>query len=168
MENLVFLLTASLVLYQSSKKPRRMFIGDTNCSVVFSPEAEFDFTTSKDGDQMYFAEHTEKNIAYGVLCAQVNSPLPVEEAQAVMVSFLNRLQKPFNALYSTGVDLCQSWSLEKDQIKMVDYWQDEDGLDWKVKGYTDGRIIAVLYVKNINEISVEKQDKFLDSFCFSK
>jgi hypothetical protein len=51
---------------------------------------------------------------------------------------------------------------------MVDYWQDEEGLDWKVKGYTDGRIIAVLYVKNINDISVEKQDKFLDSFCFSK
>jgi hypothetical protein len=47
---------------------------------------------------------------------------------------------------------------------VVDYWQDEDEMDWKVKGYTDGQIIAVLYVKNINQSTVEQQDLFLDSF----
>jgi hypothetical protein len=168
MENLIFLLTASLVLYKSSKKPRKTFIGDTNCSVNFSPDAVFDFTQSEEGDQLYFAEYTEKSAGYGVLFAKVNAKLPLEEAQEVMTVYLNRLRKPFNALYNTGVDLCQSWSKEDDCIKMVDYWQDEDNLDWKVKGYTDGEIIAVLYVKNINEITVEKQDEFLDSFCMDK
>ena len=168
MENLVFLLTASLVLYQSSKKPRRTIIGDTNCSVVFSPEAVFDFTESEDGDQLYFAEHIEKNSSYGVLCARVGSRLPLEEAQEVMTTYINRLRRPFHALYSTGIDLCQNRSQDSHCIKMVDYWQDEDNFDWKVKGYTDGEVIAVLYVKNINEIDVEKQDEFLDSFWFAK
>lgn len=168
MENLIFLLTASLVLYKSSKKPRKTFIGDTNCSVHFSPDAVFDFTQSEEGDQLYFAEYTEKSVGYGVLCARVHSILPLDEAQDVMNSYLNRLRKPFNALYNTGVDLCQTWNKEDGSIQMVDYWQDEDNLDWKVKGYTNGEIIAVLYVKNINEITVEKQDEFLDSFCMAK
>ena len=143
-------------------------IGDTNCSVNFSPDAVFDFTESEEGDQLYFAEYTEKNVSYGVLCAKVHSTLPLEEAQEVMGTYLNRLRKPFNALYNTGVDLCQTWDKDDTSIKMVDYWQDEDNLDWKVKGYTDGEFIAVLYVKNINEITVEKQDEFLDSFCMGK
>ena len=131
-------------------------IGDTNCSVNFSPDAVFDFTESEEGDQLYFAEY------------KVHSTLPLEEAQEVMGTYLNRLRKPFNALYNTGVDLCQTWDKDDTSIKMVDYWQDEDNLDWKVKGYTDGEFIAVLYVKNINEITVEKQDEFLDSFCMGK
>lgn len=168
MENLIFLLTASLVLYKSSKKPRKTFIADTGCSVVFSPDAVFDHTQSEDGDQLYFAEHTDNDITYGVLCARIHSMLPLEEAQDVMTTYLNRLRKPFNALYNTGIDLCQNRSNTKDCIKMIDYWQDEDNLDWKVKGYTDGQTIAVLYVKNINQISVDKQDEFLDSFCIAK
>lgn len=166
MENLIFLLTASLVLYKSSKKPKRTFIGDTNCSVLFSPDATFDFSRSEEGDQLYFAEHTDKAITYGVLCAHIHSRLPLDEAGDVMTTYLNRLRKPFNAPYNTGVNLCEN--RVSDCVTMVDYWQDEDNLDWKVKGYTDGQTIAVLYVKNINETTVEKQDEFLDSFCLGK
>lgn len=166
MENLIFLLTASLVLYKSSKKPRRTFIGDTHCSVLFSPDATFDFSRSDEGDQLYFAEHTDKNSTYGVLCASIHSRLSLEEAGDVMTTFLNRLRTPFNAPYNTGVNRCEN--RVNDCVTMVDYWQDADNLDWKVKGYTDGQVIAVLYVKNINEITVEKQDEFLDSFCLGK
>lgn len=166
MENLIFLLTASLVLYKSAKKPRRTFIGDTNCSVLFSPDATFDLSRSDEGDQLYFAEHTDKDITYGVLCASIHSRLTLEEAGEVMTTYLNRLRKPFNAPYNTGVNRCENWV--NDCVTMVDYWQDADNLDWKVKGYTDGQTIAVLYVKNINEITVEKQDEFLDSFCLGK
>jgi hypothetical protein len=49
-----------------------------------------------------------------------------------------------------------------------DYWQDADGIDWKAKGWTNGQTLAVLYVKNINEVPVERQDFFLDSFEFPK
>ena len=168
MEDLIFLLTASLVIYKSSKTSRRTIIGDTNCSVFFPADAEFDFTQTEEGDQLYFAEHTNKKVSYGVLCARLSEKLPLEEAQDVMTTYLNRLHKPFNALYNTGLDLCQNWKQDDDCVKMIDYWQDEDNLDWKVKGYTDGQNIAVLYVKNINEIAVDKQDEFLDSFCFSK
>ncbi len=168
MENLIFLLTASLVFYKSSKQPRRTIIGDTNCSVQFFPDAEFDFTQTEAGDQLYFAEHTDKKVRYGVLCASLSSKLPLAEAQDVLTTYLSRLQKPFHALYNTGINPCQTWTQGDDCVKMIDYWQDEDNFDWKVKGYTDGETIAVLYVKNISELEVDKQDQFLDSFYFSR
>ena len=48
------------------------------------------------------------------------------------------------------------------------YWQDCSKKDWKVKGYTDGKTLAVLYVKNIGHVDVKKQDLFLDSFHFGQ
>ena len=167
MEDLIFLLTASLVLYKSPKKFRRLQIGDTGCSVhFFSIPVEFDFTETNEGDKMYFTEYEDKNIGYGILCAQLNESLTLEEAQHVMTNYLDRLHKPFNALYNTGIDYCKTWRQAENCVKLVDYWQDENGFDWKIKGYTDGKTIAVLYVKNINETPVEKQDLFLDSFSF--
>ena len=49
---------------------------------------------------------------------------------------------------------------------MEDYWQDGDQQDWKVKGYADGKTMAILYVKNIGRVEVKKQDLFLDGFHF--
>ena len=164
MENLIFLLTASLVLYKSAKKPKKIRIGDTHCSVLFSPDAVFDYTKSEDGDELYFGEYTDKKVTYGVLCARISQKLPLEEAQEVMNSYLERLHVPFNALYNTGIDLCQNSAQEASCIQMVDYWQEEDQVAWKVKGFSDGEIIAVLYVKNICKSTVEQQDAFFDSF----
>ena len=112
MENLIFLLTASLVLYKSAKKPKKIRIGDTHCSVLFSPDAVFDYTKSEDGDELYFGEYTDKKVTYGVLCPRISHQLPLDEAQEVMNSYLERLHVPFNALYNTGIDLCQNSAQE--------------------------------------------------------
>ena len=51
---------------------------------------------------------------------------------------------------------------------MLEYWQDDEGNDWKVKGWTNGRFMALLYVKNFTEESIKEVDEFLNSFRFRK
>lgn len=167
MENLIFFLAASLVLYKSSKKLRRLPIADTRTSVLFFPSpVSFNFSETEDGDKLYFFEQVEKSVTYGILCAQLKTQLTLHEAREIMTGYMTRLHKPFHALYSTGILPCKSLHQKDTCLKVVDYWQDEKGVDWKINSYTNGNIIAVLYVKNINEASVDKQDLFLDSFRF--
>jgi hypothetical protein len=166
MEDLIFLLTASLALYKSPKKSDTVLIADSGCSVqLTSGRISFETTETEEGDRLHYAEHWDRNVTYGILCATLSEDIGVDEAQDVMINYINRLRGPFYAVHNIGPDL----SGQKDApevISLVDYWQDGDGLDWKVKGYTNGSIIAVLYVRNINEVPVEKQDQFLDSFSF--
>jgi hypothetical protein len=49
---------------------------------------------------------------------------------------------------------------------VVDYWQDADRRDWKVKGWTDGASLAVLYIKNIGSVPVLQEEKFLNGRLF--
>lgn len=166
MEDLIFLLTASLALYKTPKKSETVLIADSGCSVeLTSQKLSFETTETEEGDRLHYAEHWDRNVTYGILCAQLAEEIGLDEAKEVMINYINRLRGPFYAVHHIGAEVCDPKD-ETAVVSLIDYWQDCDGLDWKVKGYTNGSIIAVLYVKNINELVVEKQDHFLDSFSF--
>ncbi len=162
MENLIFLLTASLVWYKSAKKFKKTFVGERGHSVLFAPGVIFE-KTSNEGDEIFFAEHEEKFITYGVLIAHLDEKLFNDEALEVLHIYLKRLRKPFKAAYNTGITQCTA---KDGQVELVDYWQDENQVDWKVKACSDGSTMTILYVKNINDAPVEKQEAFLNSFDF--
>jgi hypothetical protein len=62
-----------------------------------------------------------------------------------------------------------SMEIEKNNslLTITDYWQDKAGIDWKVKGYTNGKVLSLLYVKNISNATVRAHDTYLDGFRFS-
>jgi hypothetical protein len=160
MENLIFLLTASLSLYSRERRFKRTLIDEKGCSLLFAPSAEFEHTTN-DGDTIFFSEHEEDNICYGVVIATLDKKLCTDDSVVILEDYLHRLRKPYKARFNTGVVSCPS-----SHIVLEDYWQDKEMIDWKVKAYSDGKTMAVLYVKNINEAEVEKQEAFLNSFRF--
>jgi hypothetical protein len=78
----------------------------------------------------------------------------------ILSSYISRLHTPFSIAYNSGIHHCKSMEQSGTRI-IIDYWQDEWGVDWKIKGYTNGHFLALLYVQNINDGDVEKQEAFL-------
>jgi len=169
MENLILLLATSLMVRLTpSKKERNKFIGTTGCSaLVFSGDARFHKSVTETGDDLYFHEHEEAGVEYGVICVQLKEQYELWEAADLLKQYIEVLKGPFFILHHTGLKKESDWNSESSHT-VVDYWQDGDKQDWKVKGYTNGRHIAVLYVKNISQAEVARQDLFLDSFHFPR
>lgn len=117
------------------------------------------------GDQLYFHEFREKAVSYGIICVEMQIEYSLEEAKKMLISYIDQLKSPLHILHNTGIDDDADWNSETSRT-IVDYWQDRNKKDWKVKGYTNGKTLAVLYVKNIGNANVRKQDYFLDSFHF--
>jgi hypothetical protein len=164
MENLILLLTASLVLYKKKKQLRTTVIGNTGCSVLFSPETTFEYTRTDEGDEMYYGERSEKEVSYGVLCARLNDPVSFDEAREITMSYLQNLRRPFEAPYATGMQVDMEVQETRGLIAIEDYWQDKCQLDWKVKAFASNRVICVLYVRNIAAADSEATEQFFDSF----
>jgi hypothetical protein len=166
MENLLLILATSFVLRLSAtKKLQHSFIGNTGCFFLFPKGIEFELTRTESGDDLYFNEFSEKGIIYGIICVDMKQRFPLQEATEMLGQYMNKLKGPFFIFHSLGHQEDQDWN-HTSSSTLVDYWQDAAGRDCKVKGYTDGKILAVLYVKNISEIDVAKQDAYLDSFHF--
>ncbi|MBO9684576.1 MAG: hypothetical protein J7502_18230 [Flavisolibacter sp.] len=167
MENLILFLATSLVFrFSSSKKIKLQFIGNTGCSALLSSNNNLDSTVTQSGDQLYFHEFKDRNVTYGMICIDMNEQYSLAEAEEMLRSYIDKLRGPLYILHNTGIHEDADWNSETSKT-IVDYWQDYSKKDWKVKGYTNGKTLAVLYVKNIGNADVRKQDFFLDSFHFS-
>jgi hypothetical protein len=166
MENLIlFLATSLLFRTPNNRKVRNQVIGNTGCSALIASDDQLESSTTASGDRLYFHEFKEKGVSYGFICVQMNTDHSLEEAEAMLKAYIDKLKGPLYILHNTGIHDDADWNSENSKT-IVDYWQDYSKKDWKVKGYTNGKTLAVLYVKNIGNVDVKKQDFFLDSFHF--
>lgn len=166
MENLIlFLATSFLFRLSSSQKVKNQTIGSTGCSALLASEV-LDVSATESGDKLYFHEFREKRVSYGMICVEMNEEYNLDEAIEMLTAYIEKLRGPLYILHNTGIQEDSDWNSSLSRT-IVDYWQDCEKKDWKVKGYTNGKILAVLYVKNISHVEVSKQDLFLDSFHFN-
>ena len=170
MENLLFFLATSFAIRKLSapRKFRNCFIGDTGCSaLLFTGNNGIDSITTRNGDDLYFHEYSEKKITDGLICIRLHKNYELLSAEELLSVYINKLRKPFHIHHHIGLTGDTDWN-QTGTATITDYWQDRKGFDWKIKGYTNGKYMAVLYVKNIGEAALNKHDLFLDSFHFGE
>jgi hypothetical protein len=163
MENLIFFLAAHIVLRFSSVSKKYNIGQSASFSLFFEP-THLNRHQASDGDVMYTGEWQKNGITYGLIVVDLALPQDVNESLYTLNTFINSLREPFGILHNSGISKAE----EAEEGKTVtEYWQDDKGMDWKVKGFTNGRSLAVLYVKDISGLSVLVEDTFLDSFSFT-
>ncbi len=163
MENLFVFLATSFVLRATAPRFKRYLICPGCSSYLNSSARTLHVRQTKGGDKVFFNEYTEDGVTYGTICVQMQEAYTLEEAESILVHYLNRVRKPMHIYCNVSMDI----KTDDRQLTITDYWQDSQGIDWKVKGYTNGRVVGVLYVKNISDTTVGNHDAFLDGFRFS-
>lgn len=116
---------------------------------------------TKTGDIMQVSECSKNEVTYGVIRIKLKRQYAnLDEAGMVLFEFLKQLQPAFAIRYTTGAVTACCYS--QNRLTVIDYWQDVEKQDWKVKGCTNGRAIAVLYIKNIGQVPVETETSFFN------
>jgi hypothetical protein len=119
---------------------------------------------TQSGDLMYVGECKENDVTYGVISIWLkNAYTNLKDAEQVLTTFVQNLQPGFGIQYTTRN---QEYTGRESASAFMDYWQDIEQKDWKVKSWTNGQNISVLYVKNIGNAPVAKEERFLNSLRF--
>lgn len=163
MENLFVFLATSFVLRATAPRFKRYLICPGCSSYLNSSARTLHVRQTKGGDKVFFNEYTEGGVTYGTICVQMQEAYTLEDAESILVHYLNRVRRPMDIHCNVSMEI----KTANRQLTITDYWQDSQGIDWKIKGYTNGRIVGVLYVKNISDTTVSNHDAFLDGFRFS-
>ena len=164
MENLFHYLASSFTRLTATPKFSRYLIGRSGCSSLLlngQPTLHYKLTT--ESERVYFYEHNVNGVTYGLITVNMKNSHALPQAENILVQYLNRIRKPFGIVCNLAMDITQTI----DAVELSDYWQDECGADWKIKGLCNGKVLAVLYVKNINRCRVAEHDTYLDGFRFS-
>jgi hypothetical protein len=163
MENLFIFLATSFVLRAANPRFRRYQICLGCSSLLHSAARRLHIRQTREGDKLYFNEYAEDGITYGLICVQMPVAQNLPEAEKILVQYINRVRKPFHISCNLSMEMEKMGRT----VTVTDYWQDSAGFDWKIKGYTNGKLLSLLYVKNITDTSVKNHDAYLNGFRFS-
>ncbi|MBS1656272.1 MAG: hypothetical protein JSU05_15575 [Bacteroidetes bacterium] len=164
---LLTLITSQVLFGQTLKK---YSIGNTGCSVYFTCNpGEFQQSYSEDSSAVYTAECISDSLHYGLICVQLKEKVSSgDDAENLLTSYLDYLKSTLEIQKSAGYGKGATLAGSPQARGVVDYWEDKEGAQWKIKGWTDGAIIAVLYVYADGPFNeTEKTNVFLNGFRFA-
>lgn len=143
-------------------------IEKTGCSVfMFCDPGKFELSMSPDSSKVYVAECTHENVYYDVICVGMKESITkADEAEGVLVQYLDYLKSSFGITSAAGYGKGHRLRGNEQTRGVLDYWKDDKGNNIKVKGWTNGRFIAVAMAITEKEIPEPKVNAFLDGFVF--
>ncbi len=157
----VGLLIAGTAYGQSLKK---YTISNSGCSAYFFCDpVKFNHDKSPDSSDVYMGECSNDGVTYGIICVRLKEKITnPEESEQMLISYLDYLKTSFGITGAAGYGKGHRLKNKENTRGVIDYWTDKDNANYKVKGWTDGKYIAVLYVYAAKELPEQKANVFLD------
>ena len=99
------------------------------------------------------------------ICIKLLYPVSdLAAAEDLMVSYIDFLKADFHVKQAGGYGRGHHLNNNENTRGVIDYWKDTENNNWKIKGWTDGKYIGVLYANSKKDLPESKVNVFLDSF----
>jgi hypothetical protein len=165
MRKITLLLLGLWIFFLSPAQTIKKYpIGSSGCSAYFFCDpGNFNESFSEDSSKVYTGECISGETRYGLICVQlIQAVVNIDDAEGLLVNYLDYLKTAFKITSAMGYGKGHRLRNKENFHGIIDYWKDENQNNWKVKGWTDGKYIAVLYAFSPKELSEEKANVFLD------
>lgn len=158
----IFFVAASSIAQGLKKIP----VGKSGCAMyIYCDIYLFDESKSPDSSVVYTGECTNDDVIYGTICVKLISPRNnLDKAEELLTAYLNFLKTSFKITRAAGYGKGHRLNNNENTRGLLDYWEDTEKRNWKVKGWTDGKFIGVMYAYSRKELPEQKVNIFLDGF----
>lgn len=160
---IITLITVSIAHSQVIKKYP---IGNSGCSAyLYCQPTKFTEDYSEDSSKVYTGECEKEGVNYGIICIKLLNPVTdLSAAEDVTISYLDYLKGSFGITSSAGYGKGHHLKDDENTRGVLDYWEDKDKNHWKIKAWTDGKFIGVMYAYSSKELPETKVNLFLEGF----
>lgn len=157
-----FLLCTSVVNSQALKKYP---LSTSGCSIYNYCPITYKIDKSADSSQVYTGECKVGEVVYGVICVKLLNPVSnLIMAEDLLIAYLDYLKSSFDIRQAAGYGKGHRLNNNPDTRGILDYWEDAEKDAWKVKAWTDGKYIGVMYSYSKLPLPESKVNVYLDSF----
>jgi hypothetical protein len=168
MENLLSFLAAVFSLNTETRGPSQINIGAPGCTLTVHKPPVIHSIKTEEGYPAWIGQSEEKASRFGF--ATILLPQPAddeEEMKHLLYKFLDDVHQSFDIVCGIGLTYGYDHPGDPSIFGFCEYWQDRLGHDWKVKAWSNGLLMTVLYISNIGVVSLKDQETYLDGISFS-
>jgi len=143
---------------------KKYSVGQSGCSAYFFCDpGTFGLSKSPDSSDVYTGECVTDDLTYGLICVKLKDKIKeMTESENTLIAYLDYLKNQLQITSSAGYGKGHRLKNSENTRGVIDYWTDKDKANWKVKGWTDGKYIAVLYATSAKELPEQRVNIFLD------
>lgn len=151
----------------------KMPIGESGCSGYF-PEGmpAFEASKSDDGADVYTAQMELGDHLFGCIAVKFAEPFTEsepDEMEELLLTYLNFLQEQFEITSSVGYGLGHLQEAVPDARGVIDYWENDDGYKYAIKGWVNQKYLGFLYIGGFDDYPIfNVQQMYLDGFRFGE
>ena len=154
-------------LFMQGQSIKKVPISNSGCSLYTYCGFNFETDYSEDSSLVYVGECVKDEISYGVICVKLIQPTDdLDKAEETMISYLDYLKTSLNIHKAAGYGRGHQLRNNENTRGVIDFWEDEEKNNWKIKAWTDGKFIGFMYAYGAKELPQPKVDLFLESFRF--
>ncbi|MFZ1259828.1 MAG: hypothetical protein WAQ93_05080 [Chitinophagaceae bacterium] len=115
-----------------------------------------------------FADDCEKEgVNYGIYCVKLkNAIADLDAAEDTVITYLDFLKLDYGIVKSKGYDKGHKLNKNDATRGVYDTWEDVDKNKWKLKAWTNGNFICILYMFSGKELPDKKTEIFLEGLRF--
>lgn len=163
----LFFILASITIAVSAQSLKKYPVSNSGCLVYLFCEPTFDQAYSQDSSNVYTAECVKDSVSYGVICIKLFKAVDdISQAEDLVVSYLDYLKTTFEIAHAIGYGKGNRLNGNENTRGVIDYWEDKDHNNWKVKAWTNGKFVGVMYAYSLKKLPETKVDAMLNSFRF--
>lgn len=164
-----FLFLLPNAIWAQSSGFSKLSIGNTGCAFYSPGEMSIESAYSQDSSIVYSGENYADSFHYFIIMVEIKDPIPdsIPLQESLLINYLDYLKSSFSITESAGYGRGHTLPGYDKAIGILDYWQDEFGDSWSVKGWTDGRILAILGIYGASPFpNISQETFYLNGFRF--
>jgi len=169
---LLLFAVASSTFAQKVPRFKKITIMNSGCSAYFPEEPKnFEVSFSEDSSLVYTASTEFDGFVFGIIAVKFKEQFTASktEHEDMAVSYMDFIKTLFNIQASTGYGKGHTHRLNENAIGVIDYWEDSQGQQYKVKCWIDENYICFMYIHGAAEYPYfEAAEMFLNGFIFGK
>ena len=148
-------------------------IGTSGCAAYLPAEMpEFNLEKSEDGADVYTSEIEIDSFVFGCIAVKFvdaftdSSP---DDLEALLISYMEYLKEAFEITGAVGYGKGHTMESAPDARGVIDYWEDDNGNEYAVKGWINQKYLGFLYIGGAGEYPhFNLQQMYLDGFRFGE
>lgn len=144
-------------------------VEDTKCHIYLPAAPEWQLSYSEDSSRIYISVVEIDSISFCTFVIELKESLADDRSayENVLLSFMAHLnQNVFEVTNAMEPGMGHTLESNPKAVGVIQYAEDAEGNQMKVKGWADPHHIAVLYVISKSEVAFNIQEMFLNGFRF--
>ena len=165
---MLFLFLTTCWINLTAQDASKVAISNTGCTVqVFCFPGRFDSYDLEDGSTVYADDCEKDGVTYGIYCVKLKKTITdLAAAEDTIITYLNFLKLDYGLVKGKGYDKGHKLNKNEATLGVFDSWEDADKNKWKIKAWTNGSFICILYMFSGKELPDKKSEIYLEGLRF--